>query len=114
MANPKMINKPLSINDSIFDTTIKNHEFVVIDCWAPWCGPCRMLAPIIDELAEAYKGKIVFAKLNTDENQDTAAKYGIMSIPTLLLFKNGQLIDRIVGAMPRADLDAKLKEIYNL
>jgi len=81
----------------------------VIDCWAPWCGPCRMIGPVIEELAREMKGKIVFGKLNVDENQQTSMKYKIMSIPTLLVFKNGALVDRFVGAMPKAMLIQKLK-----
>jgi thioredoxin 1 len=92
--------KPLKVTDQNITEMIKAYPLVVIDCWAPWCGPCRMLGPVIDELAEKMHGNVVFAKLNTDENRRTSSQYGIMSIPTLLLFKNGNLVDRNIGALP--------------
>jgi thioredoxin 1 len=101
---------PVKVTDSEFQDFIKKYPFVVLDCWAPWCGPCRMVGPVIEELAKDYKGKIVFGKLNTDENQTTAALHGIMSIPTLLFFKNGEPVDKVVGALPRQALEPKLKE----
>ncbi|HDS58960.1 MAG TPA: thioredoxin [Thermoplasmatales archaeon] len=93
-------NKPVAVTDDTLDQTVGSHPLVVVDCWAPWCGPCRMLGPVIDQLAGEMKGQVVFAKLNTDENRVSSSRYGIMSIPTLLLFKNGQLVDRNVGALP--------------
>jgi len=98
-------NSPVEVSDSTFAQTIKRYPLVVIDCWAPWCGPCRVLAPIIEELAGEYTGKIVFGKLNTEENRVSANNYNIMSIPTLLIFRNSRLVDQIVGAMPRAMLE---------
>jgi thioredoxin 1 len=98
-------NEPITVTDGNFDDFIKKYPFVVIDCWAPWCGPCKMVAPVIDELAKDHAGKIVFGKLNTDENMETAMKFSIMSIPTMLIFKNGELIDRPVGAMPKPMLE---------
>jgi len=100
--------KPIEVTDATFKETIQNHSLVVVDCWAAWCGPCRMVAPIIDEMARDYAGKILFAKLNVDENREVATQYEIMSIPTLLVFKNGQPVDRIVGAMPRQMLEPKI------
>ena len=91
------------------EETIKKFPTIVIDCWAPWCGPCRMIGPVIEELAKEMKGKIVFGKLNVDENPQTSMKYRIMSIPTLLVFKNGALVDQLVGAMPKEMLLQKLK-----
>jgi thioredoxin 1 len=82
-----------------------------VDCWAPWCGPCRMMTPIIDELAAENTGKIAFAKLNTDENRDIAARYQIQAIPTLLIFKDGKLADRKVGAMPKKLLQGELDKV---
>ena len=100
---------PIHLLDADIDETMKKYPTIVIDCWAPWCGPCRMIGPVIEELARELKGKIVFGKLNVDENQQTSMKYKIMSIPTLLVFKNGALVDRFVGAMPKAMLIQKLK-----
>ena len=101
-------NKPVTITDSDFDEAIKKYKAIVVDCWAPWCGPCRMVGPIIEELAKEMQGKIVFGKLNVDENPVTSAKHRIMSIPTMLIFKNGELIDKFVGAMPKDQLKQKL------
>jgi thioredoxin 1 len=105
----KMPNTPLQITDADIDTHIKKYSTIVIDCWAPWCGPCRMVGPVIDELAKDMQGKIVFGKLNVDENQQTSMKYKIMSIPTLLVFKNGEMVDRIIGALPKEMLKNKLE-----
>jgi thioredoxin 1 len=100
---------PIHLIDADIDETITKFPTIVIDCWAPWCGPCRMIGPIIEELAKDMQGKIVFGKLNVDENPQTSMKYGIMSIPTMLVFKNGQLVDRFVGAMPKEMVLQKLK-----
>lgn len=86
------------VKDSTFEEFIKSAPLVIVDCWAPWCGPCRMLAPIIEQLAEEFQGKIRFGKMNTDENESTPMKFNITAIPTMLVFKNGVQIDRIVGA----------------
>lgn len=102
---------PVVVNDSDFEATVRKYQNVVVDCWAPWCGPCRMLSPTVDSLAKDYKGKVVFAKLNTDENFGTASKFRIMSIPTLLYFKNGQLVNKTVGALPRQTLEGELKKL---
>ena len=104
----KIIDKPLELTDSTFTEFVQNNPFVVVDCWAPWCGPCLMIAPIIEELAKKYAGKIVFGKLNVDENPITASRYQIMSIPTLLVFRNGKLVDTIIGAMPKEMLEARI------
>jgi len=101
--------KPIEVTDVIFKETIQNHSLVVVDCWAPWCGPCHMVAPVIEELARDYAGKILFGKLNVDENREVSMQYQIMGIPTLLVFKNGKLVDTIVGAMPRQMLEPKIK-----
>lgn len=92
---------PVTVDDANFDETVKKYSKVVVDCWAPWCGPCRMLAPTIDSMAKDHKGKVVYLKLNTDDNFNTASKFRIMSIPTLLFFKDGQLVDKMIGAAPR-------------
>lgn len=103
------LNRPVELTDANFSETIQKHPNVVVDCWAPWCGPCRFLSPIIEELATDYAGKILFGKLNVDENPKVATQYGIMSIPTLLVFKNDVLVDRIIGAMPRRMLEARIR-----
>ncbi len=89
--------KYVELNSSNFDSTIAD-GVTLVDFWAPWCGPCRMIAPIIEELAEDFEGKATIAKVNTDEEQDIAIKYGIRSIPTLLFFKNGEMVDQMIGA----------------
>ena len=101
---------PIKLTDADIDENIKKYNMVIVDCWAPWCSPCRMVGPVIDDLAKEMHGKIVFGKLNVDENQSTSAKYGIMSIPTLLIFKNGDLIDKIIGALPKDMLRSKLSQ----
>jgi len=103
--------KPLEVNDANFEKIVIKHKNVAIDCWAPWCGPCLMIAPVIEELAKELKGKVVFGKLNVDENQRTAMRFNIMSIPTILLFKDGKLVDRIIGAMPKEFIVEKLKSL---
>lgn len=102
---------PITITDAVFNETIKKYELIIVDCWAPWCGPCRMLTPVIEELAKEMQGKIVFGKVNVDENPLTSLNYKVMSIPTLLVFKNGSLVDRIIGAYPKNELK-KLLEKY--
>jgi len=106
----EMPDKPITMSDANIDEHIKKHNTLVVDCWAPWCGPCRMIHPIIEELAEEMKGKVVFGKLNVDENHTTSSKYNIMSIPSLLIFKNGNLVDVIVGAMPKQVLKPKIEQ----
>jgi thioredoxin len=101
---------PVQVTDSNFEDFIKKYPKVVVDCWAPWCGPCRMLSPTIDQLAKEMKGSIAFAKLNTDENYGTAGKYRIASIPTLLIFKNGELADKMIGAAPKSIVEQGIKK----
>jgi thioredoxin 1 len=101
---------PVEVTDSSFDNFVNQYRVAVIDCWAPWCGPCKMIAPLVEELAQEYQGKIAFGKLNTDENQATSLKFHVMSIPTLLVFKDGDLADQIVGAMPKPMLETEIKK----
>lgn len=98
----------LELTEGNFYQTVKKSPLLVVDCWAEWCAPCRMVAPVIEELAEDYQGKIVFGKLNVDYNRSVAARYQIVSIPTLLIFKNGELVDRKIGAMPKGMLEPEL------
>lgn len=98
----------LELTEATFDDTVKKFPLLVVDCWAEWCAPCRMLTPVVEELARDYQGKIVFGKLNVDDNQSVVARYQVMSIPTLLIFKNGVLVDQKVGALPRNTLEPEL------
>jgi len=104
-----MPDAPLTISDADFKNVVARFPLVVIDCWAAWCMPCRMLGPIVEDLAGELKGKVVFGKLDVDENRDSALAYGIRSIPTLLIFKNGQLIDQMVGVSPKEELKRRLE-----
>ena len=106
----QLIDHPLTLDDSSFIPTVRKYPLVVVDCWAPWCAPCRMVAPIIDELAREYAGKVVFGKLNVDENPRIASEFAIMAIPTMFIFKNGEPVDVIQGALPKPYLEAKLRE----
>lgn len=100
----------LEITDSNIKNLLAEGKPLVVDFWAPWCGPCRSLSPIVDEVADELAGKITVAKCNVDDNQDLAMKFGVMSIPTLVVFKNGEEIDRSVGALPKARLQALLEK----
>jgi thioredoxin 1 len=98
----------LELTEDNFDDAVRKHRVLVVDCWAEWCAPCRMVAPIIEELAREYRGTIAFGKLDVDRNPTVAAKYSIMSIPTLLVFKDWQLADQMVGAQPKQMLQQRL------
>ena len=104
------LSKPVEVTDATFKETIQNHPLVVVDCWAPWCGPCQIVAPVIEEMARDYAGRILFGKLNVDENPKIAMRFDIMSIPTLLIMKNGEEVDRIIGAVPKQSIEAKLRK----
>jgi thioredoxin 1 len=92
---------------------LKSNDPVLIDFWAPWCGPCRMVAPVVEEIAKEYEGKVKVMKLNTDENMDIAIKYNILSIPTLGFFQGGQMVDRIIGAVPKKVIVEKIAKTFS-
>ncbi len=100
----------LHLSDSNFDSVVKSSSRLLVDCWAPWCAPCRMVAPTLEALAKEYKGKVTFAKLDTDEAPKTAMSLGIHSIPTLLFFKDGKQVERLTGAHPRVNIEAVIKK----
>ena len=106
---PTLIDRPVEVTDATFRETIQKHPLVVIDCWASWCSPCQMVAPVIEEMAQDYAGRILFGKLNVDANREVPIRYQIMSIPTLLLFKNGEPIANIVGFRPKEELKRSLE-----
>jgi thioredoxin 1 len=104
--------EPIHVTDETFEQMVLNAPVpAMVDFWAPWCGPCRMVAPIIEDLAKKYDGRAVIAKINTDENLKIAGQMGIMGIPTLILFKNGQEVDRVVGFAPQRVVEEKLKAV---
>ncbi len=101
---------PTDTSDATFEhDVLKNDQPVLVDFWAPWCGPCRMVAPVVEELSSDYDGRVKFVKLNTDDNPGVSAKYGIRSIPTLLIFKGGELKGQVIGFRPKADLAKHLE-----
>ena len=100
--------EPAEVSDDNFNDFLKKYDVAVVDCWAPWCGPCRAMGPVIDALAAELKGKVAFGKLNTDQNPRTSMRFQIEAIPTLLVFKEGELVDRHVGARPKDDLKRRL------
>ena len=102
--------KPVIVTDATIDSMTSAYPLFILDCWAEWCGPCRMIGPIIEQLAAEMKGRAVFGKLNVDQNMQTANKYRISAIPTLMIFKDGKLIDKLVGAYPKPALTAKLQK----
>jgi thioredoxin 1 len=104
------LTEPIVLTDSNFASEIKKYPLMIVDFWAPWCGPCRMVSPIIEQLAREYSGKVAFGKVNVDENQRIAASFGIQSIPTLMIFKVGKAVNVMIGAMPKAQIETKLKQ----
>jgi thioredoxin 1 len=104
------INEPIVLTDSNFTSEVSKYPIMLVDFWAPWCGPCRMVSPIIEQLSREYSGKVAFGKVNVDENQRIAASFGIQSIPTMMLFKAGKAVDVMVGALPKGQIEMKLKQ----
>jgi len=100
---------PIDVTDKTFNTEVISYPGVVlVDCWAPWCGPCRMVAPVLDQIAEEYSGRVKIAKLNVDENPKTSSQYGIQNIPTMLIFRNGNQVEKLVGALPKQEIERHL------
>jgi thioredoxin 1 len=110
MDQQNMPDKPIVIGDSDFEETLQQHDTVVVDFWASWCMPCKMIAPSVEALAKKMAGNVVFAKLNVDENPRTATRYQVMSIPTLIVFRKGSPAKRIVGAVPQQYIEQQIKE----
>ena len=106
----KEMSKLVHVTDADFSETVKKHPVALIDFWAEWCGPCRALAPTIEELHKEYAGKVFIGKLDVDENPQTAEGFQVLSIPTLIVMKNGQEVDRIVGCVPKKSIEAVLKK----
>jgi thioredoxin 1 len=101
--------QPMTVTDDNFHSMAQGHDLLVVDFWAPWCGPCRMVGPIIEALSAEYAGKVAFGKMNVDENQMVPSRFGIMSIPTIVIFNHGKEVERLVGAYPKAQIEALIK-----
>ncbi len=104
------ITSPIILTDSNFNEEVSKYSLMLVDFWAPWCGPCRMVSPVIEQLAREYASRVVFGKLNIDENQRVAQSFGIQSIPTMMILKNSKVVDVIVGALPKPQIQSKLKQ----
>ncbi len=100
--------KPVDLSDDSFDDFIESNDAVVVDFWAPWCGPCKRVEPIVKDLASELEGKVAFGKVNTDDNASVAQRFGVMSIPTLIMFKDGEAVDQVVGVVPKDQLRDKI------
>ena len=104
--------EPIHVGDATFEKAVLQSKTpVIVDFWAPWCGPCRMVAPVLEKLAKEYDGKVIVAKVNTDDNPEWAMKYGVQGIPTMLFVRNGQIVDRIVGAAPYPSIKGRLDKM---
>ena len=105
----KNITEPLNLDDSDFAETINKFPLLLVDFWAPWCGPCRMMSPIVDQVGKEYQGKLVVGKVNVDENPNISRQFGISSIPTLILFKRGQAVNNIIGSVSKSRIDEMVR-----
>ena len=104
MESEDQTTQPVTLADDGFDMAVERYDLMVVDFWAPWCGPCMTMAPVIEQLAEEYAGRVIFGKLNTDDNPATTERFGVMGIPTLLILQGGSEIERIVGAVPKQEV----------
>jgi thioredoxin 1 len=101
--------KPIILSDASFSSEISKYPLMVVDFWAAWCGPCRIVTPIVEQLAKEYAGRVAFGKLNVDENPLTSEEFQVQSIPTLLIFRNGEAVDGVIGAVPKYQLESRIK-----
>jgi thioredoxin 2 len=114
LSKARIYDHPVAITDQTFTEEVVSFPGpVLVDCWAPWCGPCRMITPVLNELATEYAGRIKIAKLNVDENPATASRFDVQSIPTLLVFKNGKNINRLVGALPKSEIEKSILSVMD-
>ena len=104
------LTEPVVLTDSNFASEVAKYPVMLVDFWAPWCGPCRIVGPIIEQLAREYSGRVAFGKLNVDDNQMVAGSFGVQSIPTMMIMKAGKVVDVMVGALPKAQIEMKLKQ----
>jgi thioredoxin 1 len=104
------LTEPIVLTDSNFSSEVAKYPVMLVDFWAPWCGPCRMVSPIIEQLAKEYSGRVAFGKVNVDENQLIAGSFGIQSIPTMMIFKGGKTVDVMIGALPKWQIETKLNQ----
>jgi len=111
MESDDEMSQPITLADEGFDPVVERYDLMVVDCWAPWCAPCIVMAPVIEELAQEYAGRVIFGKLNTDENPATTERFGIMGIPTFLFLQGGSEVERIVGAVPKQEIRNVLDRI---
>ena len=102
--------KPITLTDACFSSEVAKQKLMVVDFWAPWCRPCRMVGPIIEQLAAEYAGKVAFGKINVDDNQIIPSQFGVQGIPTLIVFKNGEPVETLVGACPKTHIESKLRQ----